>query len=61
MKGCAGLSSFGAFGQPHRALFLPGGQAECCMVASEFQSGGLMCQECKDGSLKVQALVRFRA
>ena len=44
----------GFFGLFHGALFLSVGLAECCVVAPESQSGGLVGQECEDRSLKTQ-------
>ena len=46
-------------GSPRGQCFSSGGQAECCIVVLDCQTGGLLGQYSKDGSLRTQARPKF--
>ena len=50
----------GFLDSPIGQSFSSGGHAECCIMAPEFQSGGLVCQRCEKRKLRTQAVVRFQ-
>ena len=49
----------GFLGSPRGQCFPSGGQAECCIVVLDCQTGRLVVQESEDGSLRTQARPRF--
>ena len=52
-------SQFGFLGSPRRQCFSSGGQAECCIVVLDCQTGGLVGQYSEDESLRTQGRPRF--
>ena len=52
-------SQFGFLGSPRVQCFSSGGQAECCIVVLDLQTGGLVGKSSEDGCVRTQLGLLF--